>query len=246
MKGTRRITTISFDGDATLWDFEKLMRHSLSFTLDELRRRAPGRASLDLTIDKMIEIRNTVANELKGKTVNLEEIRFQAFKRTVESIGCCSDILAADLNALYLKHRFEDLELYPDVIPTLDTLRSKFSLGLLSNGNGYPERCGLQGRFGFVVFSQDVGVEKPDPRIFSAACSQAGCRPHDLMHVGDSLESDVAGANASGAVSVWLNRNGVENTSTVQPDHEIRRLTELVDIAERYRNASNKLGARKL
>ena len=110
MNETRQITAISFDGDATLWDFEKVMRHSLSFTLDELRRRKPGTATANLTVDRMIEIRNTVAGELKGKIINLEEIRFQAFKRTVEFIGCPDDELAVDLNAIYLKHRFEEIE----------------------------------------------------------------------------------------------------------------------------------------
>ena len=87
MKATRRITTISFDGDGTLWDFDKIMRHSLSLTLDELRRLKPETAVINLTVDKMIEIRNTVAGELKGRTINLEEIRFHAFRRTVEFVA---------------------------------------------------------------------------------------------------------------------------------------------------------------
>jgi putative hydrolase of the HAD superfamily len=239
MSKTPRITTISFDGDATLWEFEKVMRHSLAIALDALRRRLPGRASCELTVDKMIEIRDTVAAELRGQTVSLEEIRLQAFKRTVESVGDADDSLAEDLNALYLKHRLEEIELYPDVIPILGALRSHFSLGLLSNGNSYLDRCGLTGYFSFVVLSQDVGVEKPDPAIFSAACKQARCGPTQLMHVGDSLQTDVAGAKAAGAVSVWLNRHGARNTSGVQPDHEIRSLTELVSIAERNARASD-------
>jgi putative hydrolase of the HAD superfamily len=124
------------------------------------------------------------------------------------------------------------------VIVSLDVLSQQFSLGLLSNGNGYPERCGLPGRFSFVVFSQDVGLEKPHPGIFDAACKQAGCDPSDLMHVGDSLESDVAGANGAGVISVWLNRDGVVNNTTIQPDHEIESLAKLPDIAKLYGEAS--------
>ncbi len=216
----------------TLWDFEKVMRHSLSVTLAELRHHIPRRAFAGLTVDRMIEIRNSVAVELKGKVINLEEVRLHSFKRTLESIGCAGDALAIDLNALYLKHRFEDIELYPDVIPVLDTLRSDFTIGLLSNGNGYPERCGLPDRFNFVVFSQDVGVEKPHPGMFLAACQHAGCDPSELMHIGDSLESDVAGANGVGAVSVWLNRDNVENETAIVPDYEIRSLFELAEFRD--------------
>ena len=230
------ITAISFDGDMTLWDFRKAMRHALSLTLDRLHHLLPGEPSSDLTVDRMIEIRNTIAAELKGKIVNLEEIRFHAFRRTLEIIGCPDNDLAANLNDYYLKHRFDNSKLYPDVIPALDSLRSDHTVGLLSNGNGYPERCGLGQRFDFVVFSQDVGIEKPDPMIFRHACSQAGCDPGELVHVGDSLESDVAGANSVGAVSVWLNRDDVPNDSGIAPDHTIRTMAELSDIVDAPRN----------
>ena len=211
------------------------MRHSLAITLDQLRCRAPSRASTELTVDEMIRIRNSVASELKGKMVSLEDIRYRAFKRTVESVGCANESFAAELNALYLKYRFDDIELYPDVVPALETLRDDFSHCLISNGNGHPDRCGLPGRFGVVVFSQDVGVEKPDPAIFGIACRQAGCEPADLMHVGDSLQSDVAGANAAGAVSVWLNRNASENRSEIRCHYEIQSLFELADIVVLHR-----------
>ena len=100
---------------------------------------------------------------------------------------------------------------------------------MLSNGNTYPERCGLEDYFDFVVFAQDVKVEKPDPKIFEITAQQAGCEFSQLMHVGDSLENDVAGAQNVGAPAVWLNRDGVQNTTDFQPDYEIRSLTEISD-----------------
>jgi putative hydrolase of the HAD superfamily len=230
MNRNHQIKAVSFDGDMTLWDFHKVMHHSLAITLAELRRRIPGPASAALSIDKMIEIRNSVAIELKGRIANLEEIRLHAFRCTLAFVGSSDDPLAGELNALYLKHRFEDIDLYPDVIPCFDALRPQFSLGLLSNGNGYPERCGLPDRFSFVVFSQDVGVDKPDPAMFLAACKKADCDPCELVHVGDSLDTDVAGANGVGAVSVWLNRDAKPNVLPVVPDHEIRSLAELAGI----------------
>jgi len=234
-----QIKAISFDGDMTLWDFEHVMRHALSLVLAELRRRVPGQRTADVTIDTMIAMRNAVAAERQGQIVHLEDIRLHAFKRTVAVVSCADDALAADLHALYLQHRFEDIKLYPDVLPCLDALRPDFAIGLLSNGNGYPERCGLPDRFSFVVFSQDVGVEKPDAGIFLAACQQAGCAPCELMHIGDSLAADVAGANGVGAVSVWLNRDAKPNDSGIVPDHEIRSLTELIDIVKSNAEASN-------
>ena len=225
-----QISTISFDGDMTLWDFMKVMRHSLKHTLTELQRQVPTARVLELTVDEMIVIRNQFAEEVKGKIWNLEEIRRRAFERTLEHVGCPDKSLAAHLNAIYLKHRFEDVELYPDVISTFDVLARHFKLGLLSNGNTYPEHCGLEGHFAFVVFSQDVQIEKPDRKIFEITAQRAGCELAEMLHVGDSLENDVAGVRNAGAHSVWLNRESVPNDTEIRPDYEVVSLTEIPTI----------------
>ena len=92
--------------------------------------------------------------------------------------------------------------MYADVIPTFDVLAPQFKLGLLSNGNTYPERCGLEDRFAFVVFSQDVQFEKPDRRIFEITAERIDCELAQMLHVGDSLKNDVNGAQNVGAHAV--------------------------------------------
>jgi len=225
------IRAVSFDGDGTLWDFEKVMRHSLHQVLKELERIDPETAHL-LDIDKMIEVRQRVADELKGRTTNLEHIRLQAFRETLKDIGRPDDTLASHLNEVYLQHRFEDIELFEDVLPALNALRSEYSLGLLSNGNSYPERCGLNGIFQFVVFSQDYGVAKPDPRIFQIALEKARCLKEEFLHVGDSLENDVIGAMKAGIRSVWLNRKQIEPDPEITVEHKIASLLELHKMLE--------------
>lgn len=206
------------------------MRHSLKCTLSELQRLIPNPRVLELTIDEMIVIRNEHAEEVKGRIWNLEEVRMGAFERTLEHVGCPDKKLASHLNAIYLKHRFEDIELYSDVIPTFDILASHYKLGLLSNGNTYPERCGLEDRFAFVIFSQDVQIEKPDPRIFEITAERVGCELSQLLHVGDSLENDVMGAQNVGAQAVWLNRERVSNNTVTHPDYEVASLVEIPGI----------------
>lgn len=236
MNRVDKITTISFDGDMTLWDFNKVMRHALAITLKELRKQIPTQSTSELTIEKMIEIRDEVSAEFEDKTINLEEIRFHAFERTLDYLGYKDDRLAIYLNNLYLKHRFEDIELYADVLPTLNKLRQDYRLGLISNGNGYPERCGLPDFFSFVVFSQDVGYKKPNPEIFSIACEKANCLNAELIHVGDSLQSDVQGANAAGVLSIWLNREGSAKYPKIKPAFEIQSLHEISTILKNRTN----------
>ena len=228
-----KITTISFDADGTLWDFEGVMRHALECALDELRRLVPA-APDSLSIETLIAIRNQVAEEQKDRGLTHEAIRLEAFKRTLQFIKSPDDNLAAHLHALYLKHRFEDIQFFDDVLPALNALQGHYMMGVLSNGNTYPERCGLGDYFQFVVFAQDYGVQKPDPRLFEIAIGHTGCTKHQLLHVGDSFQNDIIGAKRAGVRSVWLNRQREDNGTGQQHDFEISSLRELTEVLENF------------
>ena len=115
-----QISTISFDGDMNLVG---LSEGDAGFTQANHWRRCKGLIptprALKLTVDEMIEIRDQFAEEVKGEIWSLLEIRRRAFERTLEHVGHPDKDLAAHLDAIYRKHRFEDIELYPDVIPDL-------------------------------------------------------------------------------------------------------------------------------
>lgn len=228
-----KVTTISFDADDTLWDFEGVMRHALGGTLSELRRLVPSTPE-SLSIETLITIRNQVAEERKDKRATHEAIRLEAFKRTLQFIGIFNDNLAVHLHTLYMKHRFEDIRLFDDVFPTLNALRGHYTMGVLSNGNTYPERCGLEGHFQFVVLAQDYGIRKPDPRFFEIAIRLAGCTKCQFLHVGDSFQNDVMGAKQAGVKSIWLNRRRRDNGTEQRPDFEILSLSELTKVLEKF------------
>ncbi|MGH2562355.1 MAG: HAD family hydrolase [Thermomicrobiales bacterium] len=227
------ITCVTFDADGTLLDFLRLMRASLAYTLESLRASLPGPASAALTVDRMIAIRDQVADEATGRGISMEHIRLLAFERTLESISAPNPDLAARLTTVYLERRFGHIELYSDVLPALDALAGRYRLGLLSNGNSYPERCGLAGRFDFAFFAQGLGVAKPDPRFYELAAAAARCPADQFVHVGDSLSNDVAAAQSAEMLAVWLNRDGIANHSAIQPDAEIATLDELPTVVER-------------
>jgi HAD superfamily hydrolase (TIGR01549 family) len=226
------IAAVTFDADGTLWDFEGAMRRALDRALAELRRVRPSESAGLTAEDLAATFRETEA-ELFGKVPNYEAIRLAAFGRTLEQLGTPDAALAAHLTDLYLRHRFDDIVLYEDARPVLEALRGRVRLGLITNGNTYPDRCGLPGVFDFAVFGQDHGTKKPDPALFRIALEHAGCGPHQLLHVGDSLANDVAGARSAGARSVWLNRASGANHTPHRPDYEIRSLRELLAICDR-------------
>jgi putative hydrolase of the HAD superfamily len=69
-------------------------------------------------------------------------------------------------------------------------------------------RVGLAPLLDGVLTSAGTGARKPSPEIFTAALSVAGAAPEQALHVGDSLEEDVAGARAAGIEAILLRRHG--------------------------------------
>ena len=226
-----KIKAISFDGDGTLWDFQPAMRLALELTLQQLRLILPNAATQHLTVQKMMDIRESVAKELGEGIVGHEEIRYAAFLRTLEYVDAPSQSIAEQLYRFYMDARFSATKPYPDVALGLRNLKSRYKIGLISNGNSYPERIGLQDTFDFTVFAHECGFRKPDRRIFELALLRSGFQSGEVLHVGDSLENDVLGANISGLCSVWLNRDLSATETDIIPDLEVRNLFELIEWA---------------
>lgn len=67
---------------------------------------------------------------------------------------------------------------------------------------------GLTESFDTIVTSGEVGVAKPDPRIFHTACARLNLPPGMVAHVGDRLDIDAVAATQAGLRGIWLNRNG--------------------------------------
>ena len=227
MPDQRKITTITFDMDDTLWDFQSAMARALAVTLERLRVMAPGDAARKLTVQQMMEIRDEVASELGEGATTQEEIRYTAMVRTVARVGFRARGAAEELYRLYWEARVAGARPYDDVAGVLAALKGRFRLGIISNGNNTPQMVGLDDVFDFTVFAHECGFPKPDPRIFEFALAKFGDQPARVAHVGDSLPSDVLGANNYGMLSVWLNRDGVANETGIVPHREIRDLTEL-------------------
>ena len=125
--------------------------------------------------------------------------------------------------------------LYPEVAVALDSLRARVPLGIVSNADdaflsGTLAHNGLA--FDLVVYSEAERIYKPDPRLFQRALDRLGAAPDQVLYVGDSPSEDIAGAEAAGMPTVWVNRDGrdwpIEQRS--QPKHEVSDLLGVIDV----------------
>jgi len=114
----------------------------------------------------------------------------------------------------------------------LRQLARRFVLGVVTNQVGEMQmrklaRLDPDGRYlKVVVTSEEVGVEKPDPRIFREACRLADCRPQEAILVGDSWKDDVQGALKAGMRAVFLHSGSVRR-SLPSGVHSLSRLEDL-------------------
>jgi len=232
---------VLFDGDQTLWDFERVMREALVATAAELRAARPGPFADALRWGDLQADRAAVA-EQRPDVWSLAELRVHGFARTLarrrDAEGgdeAADDRLARLLAELYFTERDRDAALFDDTIPALDALRAHYRLGLLSNGSRLPETVGLAGYFETVVFAQDHRVAKPDKGIFEVVQRELGLGPEVCVLVGDHPVNDVAGAHGAGWRSVWLDRDGAVlfPDDGPRPDAVVATLAELPDVLRR-------------
>jgi putative hydrolase of the HAD superfamily len=241
------IEAVLFDGDQTLWDFQRVMRDALTAVADDIRRMRPCPFTDALRWQDLEADRAVVGDEWAGIEYNLARLRVLGFARTLarlrenEAPGRGGDegdeALAIELAASYFRYRDRDPALFDDTYPCLQTLRDegRFRLGLLSNGSRLPETVGLAGYFDAVVFAQDHLVAKPDKGIFEIVERELSTEPSACVLVGDHLVNDVAGAKRAGWSAVWIDREGHApwvGTLGEGPDATITSLTELPGVLE--------------
>jgi putative hydrolase of the HAD superfamily len=132
--------------------------------------------------------------------------------------------------------------LYPDVVPALEELRGRYRLGVLANQpsdvRSAMRRDGLEPFFEAWAVSDDLGVSKPDPRLFELALELAGAEPGQAVMVGDRLDYDVRPAKAAGMRAVWMLRGEAPDEPTeeqlAEADGAVRAMADLPVLLESW------------
>lgn len=227
--------TIFFDIDDTLVDYKAAERAAaLVFYQDHMDHASE-------TPDAFI-VRWQAVTEKHFQRYLSGELSFQGQRRARLREIFAADRALADSDADqmfagYLQRYEQNWRLHSDVEACLCALDG-FSLGIISNGDSIQQRqkltaLAISHRFDCVLVSGDIGVAKPDAKIFHAACELAGRRPADCLYVGDNPKVDARGAAKAGLASIWLDRDAVGGAADLA---SIRTLLDLGPaIQARYR-----------
>lgn len=155
------VTALSFDADQTLWDFREVQQRALQSTAAEMIARDYVQAG-SVDVARLQSTRDEVVRSFRGRPHNLEAVRQRSFEVFLERAGHNDFVAAAEsLTAYFLDIRFNRIRLYPDVHPSLARLKGRYRLGMLSNGNSHPDRCGLPDMFDAVVLGPALESRSP-------------------------------------------------------------------------------------
>lgn len=225
---------IFFDLDHTIWDFDKNAEETLhelyfSFKFDTLFQQK--------TADRFIEV-YTINNHRvwdlyhHGK-IDKETLRKMRFADTFIELGVDPTLFPLAFEEEYLALCPTKTNLFPNALETLDYLKSKYNLHLISNG--FKEACqiklqhsNLNPYFKTIVISELFGVNKPDPRIFEYALQNGQAQKEFAIMIGDNIDADVRGAQNIGMDAIYFNAVGANKPTDVS--HMIVDLKELQEL----------------
>jgi len=226
------ILALSFDADQTLWDYRQVQQLALRSTI-ELMEQTGVVAAGSVTVELLQAARAEVVGEFSGRPHSLEAVRERAFGYFLEQRGHSDpETLAGELAEHFLSKRFDHIELYPDVADVMVRLKHEYRLGLLTNGNTYPDRCGLPDTFDAVVIGPSHGFEKPALAAFETMAASLETELAAIAHIGDDWD-DIEGANRAGCLSILIDREHNRPSFTQDADHVVHDLNELESLMER-------------
>lgn len=232
----RNIKTVLFDVYGTLatWYPDRYVLHA----------NAAGKFGIEVTksgIDAGYAVAEAYMTRQNSDTpirlMSFDE-RNQFFARFEQMVlaGCGIEVDIDLANRIWQEVAKQEYEmvLFDDVLGNLDALRERgYIVGIVSNvpsaGDQLADELGLSSSIDFAVTSSEVGVEKPNRRIFDEALRRADdTPPGKAVMVGDQIDSDVKGAVGAGIQPILLDRN--DNHSDFLEHPRIKCLEQLQEL----------------
>ena len=223
-----KVRAICFDLDNTLWDVWPVIMRAEQAMYDFLASRYP-RVVATMTLEMMRKAREETAAAHPQMRHDFTFLRKQTLREHAREFGYAEHMAEEAFDAFITARN--QVELYADVLPALEQLRTRYRLFTASNGNADIGKIGLGHFFERTINARLVGALKPDPAIFRKVIEGTDLQPHEVVYVGDDPELDVAGARGAGMQAIWIDREGAQWPDQIAPPaHTVRTLTELVEL----------------
>jgi YjjG family noncanonical pyrimidine nucleotidase len=218
-----------FDADGTLFDYDQAEAAALANTFREFDfYYRPEYAGV------YREINGQIWRDFELGLIDQVSLRTGRFVMLFQSLELDAD--PESFSQTYLENLSMGTYLIDGAEEVLVKLRPHFGLAIITNGLKDVQRprfarSPIGNYFDVLVISEEVGAAKPDPAIFDVAFELIG-RPsrREVLIIGDSLTSDMAGGSGYGIDTCWFNPTHLEPDPSLNVHYEISDLRQLLDI----------------
>jgi 2-haloacid dehalogenase len=218
-----------FDADGTLFDYDQAEAAALANTFREFDfQYRPEYASV------YREINGQFWRDFELGLIDQVSLRASRFVMLFQSIELDAD--PEQFSQTYLSNLSMGTYLIDGAEEVLEKLRPVFDLAIITNGLKDVQRprfarSTIGEYFDVLVISEEIGSAKPDPAIFDAAFELIGHPSRrEVLIIGDSLTSDMAGGKGYGIDTCWYNPTHLQPDPRLAVHYEISDLRQLLDI----------------
>ena len=218
-----------FDADGTLLDFDLCEEKALRDTLAHYEMDGS-----DETVHAYHKFNADLWERFNHGEIDRAFLLIDRFRQLIAYLGRQDD--PAAVNRFYMEQLSCHADLLEESWEICNILKEKYKMYIITNGASFTQHgrfavCPLTPLFEKIFISEDMGVQKPHKDYFDAVAADIeGFDPEKALVIGDSLSSDILGANNAGIDCVWYNPAALPIKEGVHCEYEVRRLRQLLEI----------------
>ena len=232
---------VLIDLDDTLFDYPKTEKTAFRNTFEELGffvesdlEYAKKEEIYEKLKDRYKDVNLQLWKDLEKGAVDKDRLKVVRFEKIIEEFDLKYD--PYEMSELYLKKLGEGIFPFEATEKLCEYLHSKYKVGIVTNGikevqYSRIENSEIAKDIDKIIISDEVGVNKPDKRIFEYAMNYFEIMDKSqVIMIGDSLGADIKGGQNAGIDTCWVNlRNNVNDTGII-PKYEVNKLEKLFEI----------------
>ena len=236
-----RYKLVLIDLDDTLFDYPKTEETAFRNTFEELgffMESELGNAKKEEVYEKIKDrykdVNLQLWKDLEKGAVDKDRLKVVRFEKIIEEFDLKYN--PYEMSELYLKKLGEGIFPFEATEKLCEYLHSKYKVGIVTNGikevqHSRIENSAISKYIDKIIISDEVGVNKPDKRIFEYAINYFEIMDKsEVIMIGDSLGADIKGGQNAGIDTCWVNlRNNVNDTGII-PNYEVNKLEKLFEI----------------
>lgn len=225
----KHYTHLLFDLDGTLFDFDAAEHNAFRKTCETFHLPYS-----DKLMQTYAQINDSYWKLFEQGKVSQPELAVRRFADLYAHLNLKGD--ANQANLCYRRYLGESSQLLPDAVPVCQALSEKYTIALITNGIADVQRNRLSNSplmkyTNNVFISEAIGSQKPQKEYFDYVYAKLHIAPSEALVIGDSLTSDILGAQNAQTDSCWYNpAKKINPHPHIVPTYEISHLPQLLSM----------------